>query len=148
MRYISSIWSCLSIEFTAYVFCSADFPTVCLTHEAFLTRYLFTSTEGMNQIREDVANICTRWPDAADDTLLKLFLKVMKSSITAFNRTRQDRDPPQHVLLNFRSIERRYENENARLEQVREKYTIDKSKKEDTAAVIRSSIPEAVKATI
>ena len=147
MRYISSIWSCLSIEFTAYVFCSADFPTVCLTHEAFLTRYLFTSTEGMNQIREDVANICTRWPDAADDTLVKLFLKVMKSSITAFNRTRQDRDPPQHVLLNFRSIERRYENENARLEQVREKYTIDKSKKEDTAAVIRSSIAEAVKAT-
>ena len=141
MRYIASIWSGLSPEMTGYVFCSADYPRLSSFHEAIFKRFLFSDSDGMDNIREDVANICTRFPKEPNSTLIKKLIHLIKESIKAFNRTRQERAPVLHVILNFTPTIKRFTKENEKLNQVYEKYS-------GVSSQLRGALAVAVENTV
>ena len=98
----------------------------------------------MNIFRTDVANISTLFPDESEGTLIKTVLKLLMTSMRAWNVTRKERDPNSHILFNFKNVEIRYKNQEEEIGRnvLAAKSRVLAGKERDT--IIRQAISVAV----
>ena len=131
-------------EWTAYVYLYSSYPRMSSMMESIFTRFLYSDGEGMNIFRTDVANISTLFPDESEGTLIKSVLKLLMSSMRAWNVTRKERDPNSHILFNFKNVEIRYKNQEEEIGRnvLAAKSRVLAGKERDT--IIRQAISVAV----
>jgi hypothetical protein len=78
--FFTCVYSWLSPEFTAYVFCSHTYPTLNNTFVHYFTRFLFGNHPKADEVREVVAEVMKTHDD--ENTLIKEFIKQFNSSIS------------------------------------------------------------------
>jgi hypothetical protein len=141
-RHFCAIYSMVFPEYTAFVFNSDGYRFIKKMFVPFKC-FLFSNGEGMDQIREDMLNICSQFCEEGDALLLQC-LKTLRESMQSWNCTC---GKDLHFLFNMKTIEDRYAKQKVRLQAIAaaESPSENDESEEETETQTRRRQPPPVK---
>jgi multimeric flavodoxin WrbA len=102
-EHIIKVYSWTNLEYSAYVFCTTNFPNITPEHKVFFERFLYGPN--MEQYGKNVAEIIARDNESEANVTLS-YMKIINSSLRAWNKKRISKDGL-HCLFNYASMDKK-----------------------------------------